>query len=458
MMTRLGRSTIALVLGAGILLGIIGQSDAQAVPPTKPAAAPTGPPATPLSDFERKRGRMILGVVRADLEKYYYDETFHGVDLGAAFDQAGKDIDGARSTTDIFMAIARPLFLLDDSHTIFLPPARAAHIRYGWEGQIIGERCFVTAVEEGTDAEAKGLKRGDEILDIDGDRPTRATFPVLMYVHRALAPQVRTSLAIAHPDGTRATLRVDARVVPIKMITDLRESTQLNDFIREARDEEYLARHRFIEVGDTLYVWKMPGFDLPPNDVKTKVLRQVKKYRNLIIDLRGNGGGSVETLQTLVGGLAGERTKIADPKARKPQLPVMARKAGDVYDGTIVVLVDSLSASASELLARTLQIEGRAKVVGDRTAGMVMESEIFDHMIGDRSGIFFATNITIADLIMTDGHSLEHNGVVPDEIVLPTAEDIASGRDPAMARAAALCGVPMTPEVAGAMFPVEWHR
>jgi hypothetical protein len=42
--------------------------------------------------------------------------------------------------------------------------------------------------------------------------------------------------------------------------------------------------------------------------------------------------------------------------------------------------------------------------------------------------------------------------------VLPTAEDIASGRDPAMARAAALCGVPMTPEVAGAMFPVEWHR
>jgi hypothetical protein len=79
-------------------------------------------------------------------------------------------------------------------------------------------------------------------------------------------------------------------------------------------------------------------------------------------------------------------------------------------------------------------------------------------MIGDRSGIFFATNITIADLIMTDGHSLEHNGVVPDEIVLPTAEDIASGRDPAMARAAALCGVPMTPEVAGAMFPVEWHR
>jgi len=256
------------MLGAFMLAEIVGQSpDAQAaIPPAKPGAAPhaapTGPPATPLSDFERKRGRMMLGVVRADVEKYYYDETFHGVDLDAAFDKADKEIDGARSTTDIFMAIARPLFLLDDSHTLFLPPARGARISWGWEAQMIGDRCFVTAVEEGSDADAKGLKRGDEIVDLDGDRPTRDTFPVLMYVHRGVAPEVRTPLGIVRPDGSHATLAVDARVVPTRMLTDLRESTTLNDFIREQKDAAYLARHRLQEVRDVLLIWKMPSFDM----------------------------------------------------------------------------------------------------------------------------------------------------------------------------------------------------
>ncbi len=123
-----------------------------------------------------------------------------------------------------------------------------------------------------------------------------------------------------------------------------------------------------------------------------------------------------------------------------------------------MVLVDSGSASASELFTRMMQLTGRAKVIGDRTSGSVMESRAFDHMIGDNSGIFFASSITIADIIMSDGRSLEHVGVVPDEVLLPTAEDLAGGRDLVLSRAASLCGVEIKPETAGGYFPIEWKR
>ncbi|HET8947710.1 MAG TPA: S41 family peptidase [Candidatus Polarisedimenticolia bacterium] len=402
---------------------------------------------------------MILNAIEDDLRKYYYDTTFRGLDIDRLFKSANEAIDEAETTNDLMMSIARPLLMLDDSHTNFLPPGRVAHFEFGWDAQMVGDRCFVSAVEPGSDAEAQGLRRGDEIVAFDGDRPTRDTLHSLLYVHRYLAPQTRTPLTIVRPHGERVDLIVHPRTVPGQALTDLRSTLDVNAVTRGMADDAYLARHRFRSFGEDLLVWKMPGFDMSADEVRTKVLRQVRKAPKLIIDLRGNGGGAVETLQALVGGLVGPDTKIADVKGRKPQPAMMAKKAGEVYTGTILVLIDSFSASGSELLARILQLAGRAKVLGDRSAGAVMESEIFPRMAGgERTGVHFATSITVADLIMSDGRSLEKTGVTPDEVLLPTGEDLASGRDPVMARALSLCGVEMSPEQAGALFPVEWHR
>jgi C-terminal processing protease CtpA/Prc len=66
--------------------------------------------------------------------------------------------------------------------------------------------------------------------------------------------------------------------------------------------------------------------------------------------------------------------------------------------------------------------------------------------------------VTVSDFVMTDGKSLEHNPVIPDEIVLPTPEDLATDRDPVLSRAAQLAGVDLSPEKAAELFPITWRR
>ena len=82
-----------------------------------------------------------------------------------------------------------------------------------------------------------------------------------------------------------------------------------------------------------------------------------KGASSLILDLRGNPGGLVKTLEQFAGRLFEKDVKIADMKGRKSSRPSLAKSRRSPFTGRIVAMVDSESASAAEILARVLQIE-----------------------------------------------------------------------------------------------------
>jgi len=415
--------------------------------------APTG--------YERDRGRAMLNIIKNDLKKYYYDPTFHGMDLDARFKEAEEKMKTAASQGQILGIIAQILVELDDSHTYFVPPARSFTTEYGWQMQMIANKCYVIAVKPGSDAEVKGLKEGDEIISVDGIGPIRENLWKINYTYQALRPRTGVRLVVIKPDGKEQQVDVMAKVTEGKRVLDLTGSdsgSDIFDLIRQSENQERLDRHRYYELGEELFIWKMPAFDLSEPKVD-ELLGKAKKRKSLILDLRGNGGGYETTLLRMISNPFDHDIKLGEVKRRKETKPLVAKTRGDgTFPGKLIVLIDSKSGSAAELFARTVQLEKRGVVIGDVSAGAVMRSKQYDHDLGTDTVIFFGASITDADVIMTDGKSLERVGVSPDEVKVPTASDLAAKRDPVLAYAAILAGVNISPEKAGALFPIEWKK
>jgi C-terminal processing protease CtpA/Prc len=413
--------------------------------------------AQPDLNFERERGRVMLRIVKDDLKKNYYDMGFHGMDVEARFSAADAKMKEAASVGQIFGIIAQALIDLNDSHTFFLPPGRANRTEYGWQMQAFGDKVFVSAIKPGSDAEKKGLKTGDQVLSVGGFEPTREELWKMVYMFYTLRPQPGLRLLLRSPEGEQRQLDVMAKVKQGKLVKDL-TGQDINDLMREAEDEDRLNRQRFVEVSDKLLIWKMPDFAVEEGEVDV-MMGKARKREALILDLRGNPGGYVKTLEWFAGYFFDKEIKIADLKGRKEMKPQKSKPhGGGNFKGKLVVLVDSKSGSAAEIFARVIQLEKRGVVIGDRTAGAVMQSRTFDHQTGNDTVIFFGVSVTNADVIMSDGKSLEGVGVTPDELLLPTAADLAAQRDPVMARAAAVVGFELPHDKAGAMFPVEWRK
>jgi C-terminal processing protease CtpA/Prc len=265
-------------------------------------------------------------------------------------------------------------------------------------------------------------------------------------------------LDILSPDGKQKQVDIMAKIKQGKILKDLTNSMDRYDLIREAEAAAEYNKHRYVAKDNDVFIWKMHRFNLDNEEID-EMMSKVRKHKSLILDLRGNPGGYVKTLERFVGHFFDHDINIAERKGRKEMETMKAKTRGkDIFKGDLIVLVDSKSASAAELFSRLIQLEKRGTVIGDVTSGAVMQSRVYPHEIGTDIVIFYGISITNADVIMSDGKSLEHVEVAPDKLMIPTPQEMAAGKDPVLSYAASLVGMKLDPIEAGKMFPQEWRK
>lgn len=398
--------------------------------------------------------RGMLGDARSYVEEYYYDRTYRGIKLGNRVKDFDARVRQARSFDEGLTLVSEFLGGFNDSHTYFIPPLRPEVFEYGYRLLAVGNDVFVRRVKGGSDA-AASLRVGDQVLAVNGHPASRTTLLEIQSLFGRLQPQREMHLSLRSVDGALrdVTVRAEVRPRPPRSLAGLSlQQAGLEEIKMEAR-ESGLMTARTSLVDDVL-ICQFPSFLGTPEGIDA-LFREIKKHRAMVLDLRGNPGGFTAVESRVITNLFTKRVTIGEQVTRFGRSRETVPGSRGAFVGRLIVLIDARSASASELLARIVQLEGRGTVLGDRSAGAVMEGVL---LTGTRGfGTPYSFSITRADLLMTDGHSLEGRGVTPDELLLPTAQDLAAGRDPVLSRAARLLGLDLDPVAAGRLFPYEWR-
>ena len=220
-----------------------------------------------------------------------------------------------------------------------------------------------------------------------------------------------------------------------KTVELVRDEIKLKD--QEARADIIIKKDRN---GDPIKLgWlTLPSFYADMDSHKKSTTKDVlallkrlkrEKIAGLVIDLRRNGGGSLEEAISLTG-LFIKSGPIVQTKGANERVVISTDPdPGIAYDGPLVVLTSRQSASASEIFAAALQDYGRAVIVGDQstfgkgTVQTILEIGRFTSLLGSRSDDDGALKLTIQKFYRVAGGSTQLHGVTSD-IVLPTLTDL----------------------------------
>ncbi len=232
---------------------------------------------------------------------------------------------------------------------------------------------------------------------------------------------------IKGPKGSKVRLQVLSGEAidesSVKVVAIVRDKIILED--RAAKSEV------FFEKADDKNSKKLGVINIPSfyNNLSRDVKKEIDKLKadnveGIIVDLRGNGGGSLSEA-TLLTGLFIDKGPVVQVRDGANRISINRDKDGiTYYNGPLTVMVDRYSASASEIFAAAIQDYGRGVIVGEHTfgKGTVQQHRPLGRVYDLYDKPFGSIQYTIAKFYRINGGSTQHRGVLPD-IAFPSAVD-----------------------------------
>jgi len=329
-------------------------------------------------------------------------------------------------------AINGMLETLGDQHTAYMPPNEFELLNGGFSGSYSGigalveaedEKLFVVSPFDGSPAKAAGIKPGDEIVKVDDTFVSEFDDPMsAITLVRGLKGEPVTLL-----------IRRDSATFEVTIIRDVIPLVSASGEMRE----DGLAYVRVAEFSQTT-VRQL-------REALGEVLTQTPK--GLILDLRGNPGGSLDAAIGVTSEFIGEGVIMLEEWGDGRQNTYMARSGGLATDPNLplVVLVDAGSASASEIVAGAIQDRERGILIGELTYGKGTVQNWHD--LGPENG---GVRITIARWLTPNGKWVHDQGLTPDMVVEETDTDLEADDDVQLERAVQfLLGKPLSEAIIG---------
>ena len=373
-------------------------------------------------------------IVWKKVNETYYDSTFGDLNWKDAHDRYIEQITSVEEDEDFYGLVNKMLWELNVSHANLIRPGNLAHSEPlvcaegspGFEIRLLNGMTVITAVKAGSPAKEAGLHPGYVIRTIDEISVER----IIQEAELVMRPPYNISGRIAIV--SKAILsHIYGRPGTKVLITYLDERGEIREkkIMRTKRTGKSLGPNGIlflaVEFEASLldngigYI-RLNTFQPPLTTQISNAIKSMGKVKGIIFDLRGNSGGEIEGMPDL---FLNERALLYLSRSRNGETKMFFDPADDVFNGPLVVLIDQLSGSACELFAGSLQSLGRAVVVGERSPGVVMES---DMMILPKGAIFM---YPVAQIATPDGTVLEGHGVIPDIKVELDREMLLMGID-----------------------------
>ncbi len=317
-----------------------------------------------------------------------------------------------------------------DPHTSFFPPRDKENFDISMSGQFEGIGATLTvkdgyitvnAIVPGSASDRQGeLEVEDKILKV-AQGPEEPVDVVDMPLDEAVQ-------LIRGKKGTEVQLTIRKADETVKVIPIIRDVVVLEETYAKSLILERENKIGYIRLPKFYADFSQSGAKSSADDMKTEIQKLMdEEVEGLIIDLRNNGGGSLQDVVKIAGYFI-ESGPIVQVKARNfPPLILEDTDPEVLYQGPLTILVNSYSASASEILAAALQDYNRAIVLGSKSTfgkGTVQKMIDLDRVIPfnlRHLSPLGALKMTIQKFYRINGQTTQLQGIIPD-IIFPDAQ------------------------------------